>query len=401
MSSPRISVIIPVYNGGATLERLCASIAAQTCTDFRVLIIDNASTDNTEDIGRLWVQNDKRFEYVRNPQNKGFAYSYKRGWLASRDFEFMTYISAEDYVAPSYLEKCLKELDSNPQATVAYTYCQIFDDQGIEKSVSKDDFHLEKKDRIERFLTIVNKLDLCTAFYGLIRMSSYIKREGCINAYCAAPDALLLAALAFDGPLVEVPELLIFRHFTGYSHEPLADRYTRLATMSQGEISISAWPFHEFINLNLGVILGSDLDDESKEKIVAITVRALLQRYQALLQEEVKLWINCVLEGKIYSQFSDPSQQQIKQVGQYKAIDSRTLAMQSGMLERCLWLGIAQTIPEFNYARALYYVWQGRRAEAIVALERELDISPTHRHSLDLLSKLKLLNKTEAKGEQS
>nr|WP_237394942.1 glycosyltransferase family 2 protein [Mycobacterium intracellulare] len=61
----RISVGIPVYNGGASLEQALRSISSQSFRDYEVIISDNASTDNTAQICREMAAINPRIKYFR------------------------------------------------------------------------------------------------------------------------------------------------------------------------------------------------------------------------------------------------------------------------------------------------------------------------------------------------
>ena len=63
---PRVSVGLPVYNGDRYLRTSIESILAQTYSDFEFIIVDNASTDSTEQICREYAAADKRLTYYRN-----------------------------------------------------------------------------------------------------------------------------------------------------------------------------------------------------------------------------------------------------------------------------------------------------------------------------------------------
>jgi len=73
-NSPKISVCLPVYNGSATIADTLRSILCQTFEDFELVVVDNASTDNTADIVKGFT--DKRIAYYRNDTNIGNAANF-------------------------------------------------------------------------------------------------------------------------------------------------------------------------------------------------------------------------------------------------------------------------------------------------------------------------------------
>lgn len=74
---PKVTVLMPVYNGERYLHEAIDSIFAQTFTDFEFLIIDDASTDSTPEIPRSY--NDPRIRIVTNEENLGLTDF--DGWL--------------------------------------------------------------------------------------------------------------------------------------------------------------------------------------------------------------------------------------------------------------------------------------------------------------------------------
>ena len=68
----KISVCIPVYNGNEHIGESINSVLAQTYENFQLIVCDNCSTDNTEEIVRNF--NDLRLNYVRNEKNRCSLY---------------------------------------------------------------------------------------------------------------------------------------------------------------------------------------------------------------------------------------------------------------------------------------------------------------------------------------
>lgn len=64
MSSPLISVIVPIYNMGPLLPRCLDSLAAQTLRDLEIICVDDGSTDGSGDIVRKYASGDSRFRLI-------------------------------------------------------------------------------------------------------------------------------------------------------------------------------------------------------------------------------------------------------------------------------------------------------------------------------------------------
>ena len=72
-TSPFISVVMPVFNGAATVDRAMHSIAAQTFRDWEVLAVDDASTDESANILQRWASTDHRIRLIRLDKNRGVS----------------------------------------------------------------------------------------------------------------------------------------------------------------------------------------------------------------------------------------------------------------------------------------------------------------------------------------
>ncbi len=123
---PVISVVIPVYNGEKTIQTTIKSVLSQTFQDWELIIIDDGSQDKTLDI--INKIQDPRIKIFSYP-NAGLAASRNRGFSHSIG-EFIAFLDADDLWTPDKLEAQLKALQDNPQAAVAYSWCDCIDESG-------------------------------------------------------------------------------------------------------------------------------------------------------------------------------------------------------------------------------------------------------------------------------
>ncbi len=111
---PRVSVILPVYNGEDTLKRTVDSILAQTYRDFELIIINDGSKDNTQNV--LDQLSDSRIRRVNKP-NEGLGETLNLGLSLARG-EFIARIDADDEATQDRFSEQLDFLDSNPEISV-------------------------------------------------------------------------------------------------------------------------------------------------------------------------------------------------------------------------------------------------------------------------------------------
>lgn len=116
---PKVTFIVPCYKLAHLLPDCVNSILAQTFNDFEILIMDDASPDNTPEVAASF--NDSRVIHVRNNPNLGHLRNYNKGIGMSRG-KYVWLISADDYLRKPYvLERYVKLLDENPN--VGYVFC--------------------------------------------------------------------------------------------------------------------------------------------------------------------------------------------------------------------------------------------------------------------------------------
>lgn len=113
-----IDVIVPNYNYGRFLGQCVASVLSQSHRDLRVLIIDNASTDNSIEIAERLQAADQRVEIVRNSTNIGAQGSFNKGISLARA-DYMMFLCADDWLPPDAVRSAITALDRTPAAQYA------------------------------------------------------------------------------------------------------------------------------------------------------------------------------------------------------------------------------------------------------------------------------------------
>lgn len=120
MSTPTVTVIIPTYNRAYILDRAVQSVLRQTHADFELLIVDDASKDETG----AYVHGlaDPRVKYIRHEVNHGQCVAINTGIAAARG-EFVACLDSDDEWLPTALEKQLAVFrSSGPDLGVVYMY---------------------------------------------------------------------------------------------------------------------------------------------------------------------------------------------------------------------------------------------------------------------------------------
>lgn len=115
MTSPRLSILAPNFNHARFLPEMIDSCLEQSLQDWELIIIDDASTDNSVEIASDYVRRDARVKLLRNAANMGAIPSVNVGFRAAKgDYVFMR--SADDINLPGYFETAVKLLVQHPEA---------------------------------------------------------------------------------------------------------------------------------------------------------------------------------------------------------------------------------------------------------------------------------------------
>ena len=107
---PLISIIIPIYNAGKYLSKCLHSIESQTYQDFEVILINDGSTDCSNEVCQKFANKDKRFTVIT--QTNGGASSARNRGIEVAKGEWITFIDADDYVEKDYLECLCKNIEN-------------------------------------------------------------------------------------------------------------------------------------------------------------------------------------------------------------------------------------------------------------------------------------------------
>ena len=125
----RIDVVIPCYNYARFLPQCVESVLAQQGVAVRALVIDDCSSDNTQEVGREIAGRDSRVEFRRHGSNQGHIATYNEGLLEWAAGDGCLLISADDVLAPGALARAARALTDNPDVGLCYGREIVFCDE--------------------------------------------------------------------------------------------------------------------------------------------------------------------------------------------------------------------------------------------------------------------------------
>lgn len=126
MSSPRVTVLMTLYNKGPYVEDAVHSVLASTFQDFELLVIDDASTDDSA--SRVALIHDARIRLNRNAENLGRARNANLGFSLAKG-EYVAILDADDLIHPERLMKQVAFMDAHAEVGACGTAAQLIGDR--------------------------------------------------------------------------------------------------------------------------------------------------------------------------------------------------------------------------------------------------------------------------------
>jgi glycosyltransferase involved in cell wall biosynthesis len=203
MSTPTVSVVIPVYNGENYLRLALESVLCQTFQDFEIIVVDDGSKDSTPEIVRSFGE---RVRYVRQ-ENAGVAAAVNHG-ISLAGGRYFAWLSHDDLWAPDKLFEQLRTVQNIDGPAVCYTDIKLIDSEGKvfeeKEAPLPDDPHA--------IVTAVLRGEpILFAAYSLVCDLRCFEQVGLYDLNKRhTQDADMLLRLARTFPFTRVPKKLMF-----------------------------------------------------------------------------------------------------------------------------------------------------------------------------------------------
>ncbi len=115
-----VSAIIPTHNRSKLLQRAINSVLSQTYKNFEIIIIDDGSNDNTQNICQKFIDENENIRYIRNENSAGGAEARNIGMRQAKG-EIITFLDDDDEWLPQKLEKQIEIFKQNPEVGIVGT----------------------------------------------------------------------------------------------------------------------------------------------------------------------------------------------------------------------------------------------------------------------------------------
>lgn len=125
-SEPLVSIFIPAFNSGELIHRALESIIRQTYKNIEIIVVDDASTDNTQKVVLHYGAQDGRIKYFRNHSNLGgLKTNLKAMQLAAG--EYIQCVCHDDWISKNYVEQCVRGFSAYSDAGAIFNSVLHFD----------------------------------------------------------------------------------------------------------------------------------------------------------------------------------------------------------------------------------------------------------------------------------
>lgn len=212
MSAPLFSVLIANYNNGRYIEDAINSVLQQTYTNWEIVIVDDASTDNSLQILEKH-QSDSRIKFFVNEQNRGCGYTKRRcAELASG--EVCGFVDPDDAITENAVELMIQAHLANSEVSMVYSrfwHCN----EKLEKV--SESFYQTQITAPDTYLTVqTGKVSHFVSF----KRAAYNKTEGISAEYTRAVDQDLYLKLEEAGEILFINHALYYyrEHLNGISN---------------------------------------------------------------------------------------------------------------------------------------------------------------------------------------
>lgn len=241
-----VSIGLPVRDGADRIERAVRSVLGQDHARLELIICDNASTDDTEEICRALAAEDERISYHRQSVNVGLLPNFVQAMRVATG-EFFRWIGDDDWLAPNFVSRAVEPLVEDESLVMTTTELAYRMPGGVVSTWPYTGSALRSSDPAERFIEVLRLLNhdhlVVDPLYGLMRREAVV---GIARRNMLHEDEIYAAKLALAGPWAHVPEVLAGRSWTPASRASIARK-----------LGVPAWQAHLATTLQCQEILRS------------------------------------------------------------------------------------------------------------------------------------------------
>lgn len=275
---PRVSIGLPVKNGGDYLRETIEGLLAQTFPDFELVISDNASSDGTEAACRAYAARDARVRYHRVDDDRGVMWNFDHVVRLARG-EYFKWASHDDLHAPTFLERCVEVLDADPTVVCCHTRTVKIDGAGrpipgaTDPTLESDGGGLPGAS--DRFRDVVLHANYGVRSYGVIRRGPLLACLPLLPVY--GSEKVLMAELALHGRYHDVDEPLFLERIHASASRSLETGEAQQRFADPRRVGIPTFPRLRLLGGYLRAGWRGPIDARERLRCLAVVARYLFQ----------------------------------------------------------------------------------------------------------------------------
>ena len=214
MNSPAISVVLPAFNCEKYIGEAIQSVLQQTFPDFEFIIINDGSTDKTEEI--ILSFSDNRIVYEKNDNNTGLVYSLNKGVDMAKG-KYIARMDGDDVCLPGRFKKQMDHLEQNNRVDILATVVTLIDETGQVTGM----WVADAKNTTEKDIREQLPKDNCIAHPSVMGKANIFKKYKYDQAQSQSEDYDMWLRMVNDGVIIhKLAEPLL-------QHRILSSSFTR------------------------------------------------------------------------------------------------------------------------------------------------------------------------------
>lgn len=227
MKKPIVSVIMATYNDDLYLKKSVESVLTQSLNNFELVIVNDASTDNTVNIIKSISKKDKRIVYVKNSRRMGLIASLNAGIKISKG-KYIARLDSDDlWINDAKLMKSVELLEKKPEIVLVGSWARRINTNN--KVVAYVKYPLTDTE-IRNYLMIEN----CFVHSSVLFRKNIVDKVGAYDSqFDSAEDYGLWVKIGTSGKLMNIPEYLV-----DYRVNPNGISHTRYLTQLNSTIKV-------------------------------------------------------------------------------------------------------------------------------------------------------------------
>jgi len=293
MQLPTLSVVIPNYNHSKFLPQTLDAVFSQSVRAQEVVVVDDASTDNSIEIIRAYAAKYPELRLVQHETNKGAIESCNRALFEAR-YDYIYGTAADDYILPGFFEKALKMLARYPQAAICTSIPGIlYPDKAspIPSPALRCDAKVASYYAPREVEPLVNGGYIAST-PTVLKRDAMRATGGCTHEHRWHSDWFYLLVMAFRHGLCFLPEMtaVIRQEHESYSNAGTRDKSAQFEVISQLMQSVSSEKFRDVLP---SFVRSRAFGHYRNDIVEVVTSRPELWRPEMLLLAGQFLWEDC------------------------------------------------------------------------------------------------------------